>query len=148
MIAQSPGSFRWAGLSLLLLSFAVGLLLFAVQAGFHARQVYWTRDDLLAWFRGPLTQKSEEIFGSMHNSDRQRWETWKNRTRRCYNVGIIMLLLAVAVMLAPRTAGGPDLISAADDLFRWAAAAFAAVLAVAEIIWWRTTIKRRNDRDG
>lgn len=81
-------------------------------AGFHARQVYWTRDELLAWFQGDLTQNDgEQIFSEMHKRDRQRWEVWKDRTRRSYNIGVIVLLLGVAVTLA-------------------------SGFAFAEIIWW------------
>lgn len=136
VIAQSPGSFRWAGLSLLILTFAAGLLLFAVQAGFHARQMYWTRDELLAWFKGPLTEKSDEVFSSMHRTQRDQWEAWIDRTRRSYNAGTILLMLGLAIILAPPAAYGSEEISAAEAQLRWAAAALATALAVTEIIWW------------
>ncbi|MEL4082221.1 MULTISPECIES: hypothetical protein [Arthrobacter] len=141
VIAQNPGSFRWAGLSLLLLTLAVGMLLLSVQSGFHARQMYWTRDELLPWFAGSLNETSEKAFSGMHTTHLQLWKKWVDRTRRSYNSGIILLMLGVAATLAPPTAQASDLISAADPLFRWSAVVVAALLAVAEFIWWWATGK-------
>jgi hypothetical protein len=121
---------------------AAGLLLFAVQAGFHARQMYWTRDELLAWFTGPLTEKSDEIFSSMHRTQRDQWKAWIDRTRRSYNAGTILLMLGLAIMLAPPVAYESEQISGAENYLRWAAAALATALAISEMVWW--SLKRTD----
>jgi O-antigen/teichoic acid export membrane protein len=142
VIAQSPASVRWVGLSMLLLTLAAGLLLAAVQYGFHSRQMYWTRGDLLQWYVN-LTPLSDSTFQGQHRDDLAAWRGYVGKTRRCYNLGIVALGLAVASILVPPSGRG-DLTS--DAALRWLAALGALLGVTLELYWWRKDNLGRSGR--
>lgn len=101
VIAQAPDMLRWPGATLLTLIIAVGLLLGCVQAAFTARQKYWTRKDLLDWYVGEPPDPLSSVFKEMHKRDIEAWRRWLGRARAAYNTGLTVLLIGVALLLAP-----------------------------------------------
>lgn len=138
VVGQSPTSFWLPGLSMLLLTLAVGVLLLSVQAGFHARSRYWTRDDIKQWFVD-LSPASDAVFAQMNNEQfsgdpvtgRLGWKWWIDLTRRGYNSGISILGIALATILAPPETDN------FDDALRWVAAGVAVALTALELVWWK-----------
>jgi hypothetical protein len=135
VIAQSPASMRWPGFSLTLLTLAAAFLLAAVQCGFHARQRFWTREDLLAWYI-ELTPASDRAFAKEHQLDTGVWDRWVKRTRRFYNLGICTLAAAVATVVAPPHDSKDYPVSLNEEVWRWIATSLAVLCLLIEVAWW------------
>lgn len=135
VIAQSPATMRWPGFSLTLLTLAAAFLLAAVQCGFHARQHFWTREDLLAWYV-ELTPASDQAFAKEHQRDTESWDRWVNRTRRFYNLGICTLAAAVATVVSPPQDSENYTVSVNEEVWRWTAASLAVFCLLIEVCWW------------
>lgn len=144
VIAQAPTYVKWPGATMGFLTLAAGLLMFAVQAGFFARQMYWTRADLLAWFSEPPTGEFDVAYGDMNRRQAAVWKTWIDRTRRSYNAGICVLAVGVALLLAPPDTYGDQALSRLEEALRWTAAGLAGLMGLAELEWWRRTRPDKN----
>jgi hypothetical protein len=139
VIAQAPNMLRWPGAALLALIIAVGLLLGSVQAAFTGKQKYWTRSDLLDWYVNEPPDPLSSAFKQMHRRDIDAWLRWLNRARIAYNAGLTVLLIGVAIVLAPpRTSAGYP-VSTTEAILRWVSAGVALTLASIEIMWWLRT---------
>lgn len=147
VIAQAPDMLRWPGATLLALVVAVGLLLGCVQAVFTARQKYWTRTDLLDWYVTEPPDPLSDAFKDMHRSHITAWRRWLGRARTAYNTGLTVLLVGVALLLAPPRASATYPISTSEQDLRWAASAVALVLAAIEVVWW-VAGQIREERHG
>ena len=111
-VVASPERTRWPGVSLVVLTLTALILLLCVQAGFWARRYRPDPDSSVR-----MTVQSES----------RRYVGWTAAARISYNVGITLLLLSLATILAPP--------GASEAALRWIAAALAAGGAVTEVGW-------------
>ena len=147
VIAQAPDMLRWPGATLLALIVAVGLLLGCVQAAFTARQKYWTRKDLLDWYVAEPPDPLSSVFKDMQVRDIESWRRWLGRARAAYNTGLTVLLIGVALLLAPPRTSAAHPVSTTEASLRWAAVGVAVTLAVIEAVWWLAP-HLRKERHG
>jgi hypothetical protein len=136
VVAQDPTALRWPGAALLALTVAAVLLLTCVQAAFFARQNFWTRDDLLQWYVEEPPEPLLGAFKAMQATAISRWLRWIGRARAAYNAGLTVLLVAVALVLAPPIDYGTKHVVGTEAALRWIAFGFALACAAAEIVWW------------
>ena len=123
VVISAAASFRWPGWTLLLLTAAALALIMAVQGGF------WTR-----YYR-PETTESYEYSGNLPSLDSYR--RWLRATRSFYDIGLVLLLAAVAVALYPK---GTDV----ERVPRQIAAGLAGASAVVELAWAFMVRQRRT----
>lgn len=102
IIAQEPQHIRWPGVSVVVFAGTGLLLIFSVQAGYHARAFLYSPGDIDNWWpdhKGDVDRR--QWLHETHAHDLERWRVWSTRSRRCYNVGSMMLLIALATIAAP-----------------------------------------------
>jgi hypothetical protein len=146
VVAQGPESLRWPAAVLIALTVAAALLLACVQFAFYSRRSYWTRADLLQWFAEEPAEPLLTAFKEMHVRHIADWTMWRERARFTYNAGLVVLSVAVALVLVPPHRYGPHPLSTVESGLRWAAAALAAGVGVAEAVWWwRSAETERSD---
>jgi hypothetical protein len=124
VVADGSDHFRWPGITILLLSAASALLLFAVQRAYHACM-------LLA-------------DGSQQGDDEHRAAVWRQViwTRRFYRTGMLLFLAGLALAVAP-----VDQVTDTEDWFRWCGTLVAGAVVGLEICWMaRDTWMKRNAR--
>jgi hypothetical protein len=130
VVSADSDKFRWPGPVLLCLTLASLLFVTCVQFGFHARRHFYSYTDLAAWWTENELREHHDLLREEHNADFRLWTRWRDRAYAAYSGGICALWTGVALVLVPPGRGmGPDAV------FRWAAAAVAAVAAAAEAVW-------------
>lgn len=106
VVSDDDGSFRWPGLTILVLTVAALILLGAVQCAYHAR-LYLSKDD----------------------PDYDKASFWVSWTRALYDIGLLALLAGLGLVVAPlHDTGG-------EAGFRWTAACVALCACVVQFVW-------------
>ena len=109
VVSDDPTKFLWPGVTIFVLAVAALVLIVAVQCAYHAR-VYLSKKD-------PGYEKG--LCSAM----------W---TRRSYDAGLFVLLIGLALVVAPHHHAG------IEDYFRLAAVVLACVALVCHMLWaWR-----------
>jgi hypothetical protein len=108
VVAQAAEKFRWPSAALLLLAISAIFLINAVQAGF--------------WSQRPVALEKIRF--------------WRAAASFSYDAGIVMLLVGLAVVLAPPSSA---------DAVRWAATSACLAAAIGETVW---SVVSRRDRVG
>ena len=121
-------SFRAPGPTMLVLSTACLLMLFAVECSLNAKRYLWSRGQLAEWVDGELLRRERRGYLEQQQMAYRLWAKWARRAVHCYNVGIVFLLLGLASVLAPEH--GSD-----EPAWRWAAACFVCGAALLELVW-------------
>ncbi|WP_405821377.1 hypothetical protein OG241_35885 [Streptomyces sp. NBC_01390] len=137
VVAADHEQFRWAGVTLLLLTLAAIVLIASVQFGFRAGRFHFTEDELDRW----VANTSEaEYFSSAPNRQwaiGQARNIWRIKVRpavHAYNVGTVLLGLGLSTALLPTS-------SSHQVPVRWAAFALSLVATMGEAVWsWRLTV--------
>jgi hypothetical protein len=137
LTVQDPDKFRWPALVVLAGTVAALALLTSLQCSFAAQRYTVTP--------GYLTD-----FGLDRDPDikRRQWaydyvrSAWSDRAIRAYNLGLIAFMVAVALLLAPKTGTPTGLVMPAA---RWAAVVVAGGGLVGEIGWW--SLSKHAGRD-
>lgn len=127
VIVQQQDSLRYPGLTLLLLVGALVLLIAAVQAGMWSRQFAVTPAEIEQWWPDPNKARQAAIVRDQ-NWHAQRHRVWARRVTVSFNLGVLVLWLAIAVAVVPRS-------GVQEPFWRWAAAVLALAAAVAEAGW-------------
>jgi len=127
------GILRWSDATLALLSLSVIALLGAVECAFWARQYVVKPGDLAEWWpdvdeddptgiaRWTLVRREQHAHVYLA-------DVWFTRTRRAYQVGILLLLAGVTLALVPRKSA--DLTG-----WRWISLLAPAAMFGLELIW-------------
>lgn len=127
LVISNEEAFRWPSPTLFLLVVATLALITAVQCAFHARQYSVTPSDLEEWW--PASDPSGvELQRQYQRHHLSRHSAWANAASVAYNVGLVCLLLALALMTLPQGDLG-------DSLVRLAAAGLAFLGAASELVW-------------
>lgn len=138
VVGQAPTSFRWPGLTMSILSLVTLILVTCVQFGFRGRAVLYSRADVQAWGRlsGLSDLQDEELRAAIQRRDMQEWRQWHRLTQVSYNLGIVLLALGMASVMAPPGAytSGQDL-SIVESIWRWVGCALCLVGAILELAW-------------
>jgi hypothetical protein len=108
VVAQAAEKFRWPSAALLVLAVAAILLINAVQAGF--------------WSQRPVALEKIRF--------------WRTAASFSYDAGIVVLLVGLALVLAPPSS---------SDAVRWVATSVCLAAAVGETVW---SVVSRRARDG
>ena len=137
LVVTAEGAVRWPGITVVAAVLAAVLLLASVQLTFWARQATLTPSVAREWWDDADTVDGRAArVREMRGFDRVRnW--YSSRARAAYDAGIVLLLLAVAVVLAPPT-------DARQPAWRWAAAGIAALAVLLELGW--SAVKRVPER--
>ncbi|WP_127501047.1 hypothetical protein [Actinoplanes solisilvae] len=131
VLGADADKFRWPGLAMLSSLCAAILLVGAVQCGFRARQYLYSPADVDEWWTPAdltVAGRAERLRAEQHTAF-ESWQLWADRSRVCYNLGIVLFAVAAAITIAPPRAAGPS-----DTWFRWFGAAIAMSAAIAELI--------------
>ena len=126
LVLQVQSSLRWPDQALVLLVLAFSLLLFSVQASFHARRHYVPPSELMSYLSLASNERRRRQLRGEYLSGLGSYERWEVLAMRSYNVAIVMLLMATAVLLVPRGQVGA---------WRLVACIGALAAAVAEVAW-------------
>jgi hypothetical protein len=116
---------RWPEAVICLLTIAAVLLVNTVQAGAHARSHHVSAADVVQWFGEAMDPPAVR---NHVRSETESTRKWVDRTRRLYQAGIVVLLLAIALLLVPPT-------GEALDPWRVISIAVAASAALVEVLW-------------
>lgn len=100
VIGQGP-RIRWPGLALDLLALAVILLLGSVQCAFMARRYAVSPSEIEDWWPDHADDRRRSELREDQAQYFEDFLRWAERFRRAYNLGVLLLLAAVAVVLAP-----------------------------------------------
>lgn len=125
VVAQAPANFALSGVTMLTLAVAAVYFVVCVQCGFWARQYLASPADLAAW-EFPIDDAQKKVQAEHGRA----YEAWRYRTRKSYQVAILVLTLGLAFALVPR--GSEDVV---NYVTRWSAVAVVAV-ALGFEYWW------------
>ena len=101
LVVQIAGTLRWPDAALILLGLAAVLFLHVVQLNARARGYAVTPSQVREWypdFDDPARRRVVDWELAHH---RACWAHLVRRTRRSYNLGVLVLLAAIAVILVP-----------------------------------------------
>jgi hypothetical protein len=100
LVLASSQDVRWVSAALGLLMAAALSLIAALQCGFHARQWVITPSEILEWYPNASDERIAEleIEQKTHHANHQ---TWADRARWTYNLGILLFLAGLVVALVP-----------------------------------------------
>ena len=121
LIAQAPDSIRWPGVSILLLTLSAIALVSSVQFGFWARAYIYSRADVASW---RPEREPNWISGHLRLEQRRHfslWTKWQTRASRSYNLGIVLLALAIGLVAAPPSHHARGQVIGFNELMRWIA---------------------------
>jgi MFS family permease len=140
IILSAQDALRWADQALVLVVGAVLLFVTSLQATFNARRHYVPPDQWAAWLGlAPSAARRAEL-QRRWTADLAIYRRWIEVARVTYNLAIVALLAATAVLLVP-----------AGHLAAWRAAAIALATmgALGEVGWVLTAeAARRRRRDS
>jgi hypothetical protein len=139
VISDDAGNFLWPGLATLGLVVAAIMFVGAVQCSFNARQYIWSAADVLAWWPD-LEEGSPREIRLRYEQDLAfgRWKAWVNWARITYDVGILALLAALALVIPPLHSAG------VQGALRWVASGVAFVACAGEASWIVISSIRRS----
>jgi hypothetical protein len=138
-VSASSDKFRWPGAALLALTLAAILLVTSLQFGFRARSYLYSGEDVASWWTRDEMDRRLENLAQTQRDDFELWMRWSARARGAYNLGIVVLAIGIAAVLAP-----PHSTEQSQAAFRWIAAAFAAVGALGEFCWGTIPVVNRR----
>ena len=125
---QAPENFRYPSLVMFAGTLSALALLTSVQCSFAAQRYAVT----------PAQFKDFGLDAEPHIA-RTQWayeyvrRIWSDRAVKAYNIGLIAFMVAIVLLLAPKT-GNPH--GLAMPGFRWAAVVLAATGLAGEVTWW------------
>ncbi|UOX90436.1 hypothetical protein MUY14_07375 [Amycolatopsis sp. FBCC-B4732] len=138
VVAQAPSSFRWPGATLTVLTVVVIILVACVQFGFRGRAVLYSKSDVQAW--GPLSAlgpaADERLRAHVQARDMAEWRRWHRRSRLTFNLGIVVLGVGLALLLAPPLKYSPDqALTTSEAVCRWIGSGVAILGTLLELVW-------------
>jgi hypothetical protein len=130
LVISSAPDFDWGDVAIFFLTGATLSLLAAVQCAFWARQYSVTPSELQEWW-GPALQDAKRLEAVQDEQEAlsKTYGKWSKRVRRYYNLGLLLLLIAIPVLLVP--SGGLE--KASDG--RLMGFALAVIALMAELFW-------------
>lgn len=128
VVLTDADKLRWPGAAALAAIGGAVFLIAAVQFGGWARQHAVTPDDYRSWF-DDADANGLRLFVREMERQHAVYRIHKARAQLTYNIGIILLLLAIGVAVAPTAA------EATQVGFRWIAAVIAWLAALVEALW-------------
>jgi MFS family permease len=135
VILSTQQTLRWADQALVLVVGAVLLFVTSLQATFNARRHYVPPDQWTAWLGlAPTAARRGELQRSW-SADLRVYRRWTEVARVTYNLAIVALLAATAVLLVPHGHVAP---------WRAAAIALATLGALGELAWALTAQLARH----
>jgi len=128
LTVQDPDKFRYPSLVLFAGTLAALALLTAVQCSFAAQRYTVTPAEL-----------TDFGLAGQAGIKREQWayeyvrRAWSDRAIKAYNFGLIAFMVAIALLLAPKTGTAKGLVM---PVVRWAAVVLACGGLTGEIGWW------------
>ncbi|MET9900191.1 hypothetical protein [Streptomyces sp. NPDC006446] len=98
------GTFRWPGFTLLLLVVTAMLLIATIQLGYYARKFLYSRQDVYDWIPHPPPEEgteAEKFLREWQNDDYHKWLRYNNTANGCFDLGLLLIGVSVAAVLAP-----------------------------------------------
>ncbi|EXG82037.1 hypothetical protein [Cryptosporangium arvum] len=127
VVVQQEDALRYPGVVLLVLVGAILMLVASVQCGMWARQYAVAPTDIQQWWPDPnLTRKAAILRDQKFHAHRHR--VWAVRVTLTFNLGVLLLWIALAVAVAPKS-------DVHEPAWRWGAATLAALGVLAEAAW-------------
>lgn len=101
LVLQARQDLAWPDGALVLLVFAFLSFVTSVQATFHAKRNHVGPDEWIAWLELASTDTRRQELESAYIRGLDSYRRWSNVARRTYNVAIVSLFSATAVLLIP-----------------------------------------------
>ncbi|QNE75059.1 hypothetical protein F0344_10950 [Streptomyces finlayi] len=101
LILTSQESFRWPGVTLLLLTLSAILLVTSVQFGITYQKYYYSLADVQSWWTDEEIESNEKVIAREQADDFAEWRKAAWGAMACYNMGITLLAASLATSLAP-----------------------------------------------
>jgi len=136
LVLQVQESLRWPDQALVLLVVASLLFITSLQASFNARRHWVPPDQWAAWLGLAPTAARRSALQQHWVAYVGQYRRWIEVARLAYNLAIVALLVALAVMLVPR---------GSIDAWRAVGIGLAALGALGEVAWAfaATGVRRR-----
>ncbi len=131
ILTAAPQLLRWPEWAMVALSVSVVLLLACVQFTFRARRRWSTPSEIEQWWPDANEDYRRTRLYQEQAADREVFGQWTRLARWSYDLGIVALLTALSLLLAP-AAGSQG----ANE--RWVTAGIFAACALAEAVWIAT----------
>lgn len=94
-------SFRWPGVTLLLLTLSTILLVTSVQFAVTYQKYYYSLADVQSWWTDEEIESNERVIAREQADDFAEWRKAAWGAMACYNMGIALLAASLATFLAP-----------------------------------------------
>jgi hypothetical protein len=130
VVAADGDKFLLSGIALMVLSIAAITLIASVQFGFHARELLYSAADLEEWWGSEDLREREETLRDRQRRDFEQWKGKIGRAVTCYNIGVTLLAVGVALCLIP-----PEIVGGVNAVTRWIACGAVSTAALGELIW-------------
>lgn len=144
VVAGAEGkTFRWPGITLMVLVVASIALVASIQLNYHSRQYLYSRQDIDDWYY-PEHKPDMPTYKRLCDwqlEDYGRWARFNRRGLACFNAGTILLGAGVTLALLPPELGR-------QSEWRWAAAIIVTVATVADALWIFLVYKRTRNLEG
>jgi hypothetical protein len=127
-VIQAGGDSRAPGVALALLAAAVVALVGSVQAAFIARMYLVRPSELLEWWPDHAEEARMAALRREQTKLSVQYEWWANTFRRSFNVGLLLLIAAVAVVIMPAA-------HSHHQVARWVGCAILAAGFCGELAW-------------
>jgi hypothetical protein len=101
LVLQARQDLAWPDGALILLVFAFLSFVTSVQTTFHAKRNHVGPDEWIAWLELASTDTRRQELESAYVRGLESYRRWSNAARRTYNVAIVGLFSATAVLLIP-----------------------------------------------
>lgn len=138
--------FRWPGVTLLALVTSSLTLIASIQLNFHARQYFYSRQDIDDWYL-PEYPANSDAYAQLcrwQHKDFRIWSRYNRWGAHCFNSGTLLLGLAVAMALIPPLDGR-------QPGWRWSAAVLVLLCTLADGLWtWHLyrTVGQLDEKRG
>ncbi|MFD9328810.1 hypothetical protein [Streptomyces sp. NPDC060065] len=150
VVASSDrGTFRWPGFTLLLLVVTAMLLIATIQLGYYARKFLYSRQDVYDWIPQPPPAEGtadEKFLREWQNDDYHKWLRYNNRANNCFDLGLVLIGVSVANVLAPPHHHSSDWRTAAAwTVIACTVLEVVAVAGMERAVTKRSELRRRSD---
>ena len=128
ILTAAPQLLRWPEWVMVPLAVSVALLLACVQFSFRARRRWSTPSEIEQWWPDATEGYRQKRMRDEQRADKGAFDRWTKLARWTYDLGIVALLIALSLLLAPAPGSeGPN--------ERWFTVGIFAVCALGEAAW-------------
>ncbi|NVK81577.1 hypothetical protein [Streptomyces morookaense] len=145
VLGADSDKFRWPALSMLMLTLAALALATSIQVALHGRRFLYTVDEARSWGASPDGNApgaaSAGLTVEAQAADFELWVKLSGRATWAYQIGLALLKLGLACILAPPANATPS-----DSVIRWIASGAVVCALCVHIILISKRVRERARR--